>query len=97
MSKRGASGVNGSRVLFGDLAYRLEVNAVSNELFSVLSGGSAVPDRRWKDCEDRQRSLMVLGCGSVTAGVTPGMTGFVPWCDLSARGRRPPARLEELA
>jgi len=32
---------------------------------------------------------MVLGCGLVTAGVTPGMTGFVPWCDLSARGCRP--------
>ena len=32
---------------------------------------------------------MVLGCGLVTAGVTHGMTGFVPWCDLSARGRRP--------
>jgi hypothetical protein len=49
VSKRGASGVNGSPVLFGDLAYRLEVNAVSNELFSTLSGGSAVPDRRPND------------------------------------------------
>src|SRR5688572_12435400 len=44
---------------------------------------------RRKDCEDRLRSLMVLGCGLVTAGVTPGKTGFVPCCDLSARGRRP--------
>ena len=32
---------------------------------------------------------MVVGCGLVTAGVTPGMTGFVPCCDLSARGCRP--------
>ena len=31
---------------------------------------------------------MVLGCGLVTAGVTPGVTGFVPCCDLSARGCR---------
>ena len=30
-----------------------------------------------------------MGCGLVTAGVTPGKTGFVPCCDLSARGRRP--------
>jgi hypothetical protein len=47
------------------------------------------PAPRRNDCEDRLRSLMVLGCGLVTAGVTPGMTGSVPWCDLSARGRRP--------
>ena len=33
--------------------------------------------------------MLVLGCGLVTAGVTPGMTGFVPCCDLSARGYRP--------
>src|SRR5690349_7936772 len=32
---------------------------------------------------------MVMGCGLVTAGVTHAVTGFVPWCDLSARGRRP--------
>ena len=32
---------------------------------------------------------MVVGCGLVTAGVTPGVTGFVPCCDLSARGCRP--------
>ena len=41
------------------------------------------------DCEDHQRSLMVVGCGLVIAGVTPGVTGFVPCCDLSARGCRP--------
>lgn len=34
-------------------------------------------------------SLMVLGFGLVIAGVTPGMTGFVPCCDMSARGCRP--------
>ena len=37
------------------------------------------------DCEDPVRSLMVLGCGLVTAAVNDGVTGFVPWCDLSAR------------
>ena len=49
------------------------------------------PERqtRWNDCEDRVRSLMVMGCGLVTAGVTPGKTGFVPCCDMSARCRRP--------
>ena len=34
---------------------------------------------RWNDCEDRVRSLMMLGCGLVAAGVTHGMTGFVPF------------------
>src|SRR3954463_8556211 len=29
---------------------------------------------------------MVMGCCSVTAGVTHVVTGFVPCCDLSARG-----------
>src|SRR3954447_15040506 len=44
---------------------------------------------RRKDCGDGQASLKVLGCGLVTGGVTPGKTGFVPCCDLSARGHRP--------
>jgi hypothetical protein len=53
-------------------------------------------------CEDRQREPVVLGLRLVTASVTPGMTGLVPCCDLSARGHRPRAgwrsgRLEEPA
>jgi hypothetical protein len=54
-----------------------------------LRGVERVTDWRRYDCEDRLRSLMVLGCGLVTAGVTPGMTGLVPCCDLSTRGCRP--------
>jgi hypothetical protein len=34
------------------------------------------PVTRRYDCEDRQRSLMVVGCGLVATGVTLGMTGF---------------------
>ena len=29
---------------------------------------------------------MVIGCGALTGGVTHVVTGFVPCCDLSARG-----------
>ena len=32
-------------------------------------------DRGGKSCVDRGRSLMVMGCGLVTAGVTPGKNG----------------------
>ncbi len=42
--------------------------------------------RRRCDCEDSFAALMVMGCGLVTAGVTHVVTGFVPCCDLSARG-----------
>jgi DNA-binding CsgD family transcriptional regulator len=50
-----------------------------------------------KDCEDRLRSLMVMGCGLVAAGVTPGMTG-VDALVRPVHSRLPaPARLEELA
>ena len=55
------------------------------------------PLSRRYDCEDRLRSLMVMGCGLVAAGVTPGMTGV----DALVRPVRSwlpaPARLEELA
>jgi hypothetical protein len=37
---------------------------------SDMSGVTRVLARRY-DCEDRVRSLMVVGCGLVTAGVTP--------------------------
>jgi hypothetical protein len=37
--------------------------------------GRRICTRRY-DCEDRQRSLMVVGCGLVTASVTPGVTGL---------------------
>jgi hypothetical protein len=49
------------------------------------------------DCEDRVRSLMVLGCGLVTAGVTHGMTGFCALVRLVRSWLPAPARLEELA
>jgi hypothetical protein len=49
------------------------------------------------DCEDRQRSLMVLGCGLVTTGVTPGMTGFCALLRPVRLWSPAPARLEELA
>ena len=49
------------------------------------------------DCEDRVRSLMVLGCGLVTAGVTHGMTGFCALVRLVRSWSPAPARLEELA
>jgi hypothetical protein len=57
----------------------------------------ALVDTRRKDCDDRVCSLMVVGCGSVTVGVTPGMTG-VDALLRPVRSRLPaPARLEELA
>ena len=52
---------------------------------------------RRKDCEDRQRSLMVLGCGLATAGVTPGKTGFRALLRPVRSWLPAPARLEELA
>ena len=53
---------------------------------------------RRKDCEDRFRSLMVLGCGWVTAGVTPGKPGRFRALLRLVRSRSPaPDRLEELA
>jgi hypothetical protein len=63
---------------------------------SRLAGRPVVQLRRI-DCEDRQRSPKGAGLWLVTASVTPGMTGFVPCCDLSARGHRPRPGLEELA
>src|SRR6476469_3855343 len=54
-------------------------------------------DTRRKDCEDRQRSLMVLGCGLATAGVTPGKTGFRALLRPVHSWSPAPARLEELA
>ena len=55
-----------------------------------------VTHRRY-DCEDRVRSLMVMGCGLVTAGVTRGMTGFRALVRLVRSWSPAPARLEELA
>jgi hypothetical protein len=52
---------------------------------------------RRKDCEDRQRSLMVLGCELVTAGVTPGMTGFRALLRPVHSWLPAPARMELLA
>ena len=49
------------------------------------------------DCEDRVSSLMVLGCGLVTAGVTHGMTGLCALVRLVRSWSPAPARLEELA
>jgi hypothetical protein len=49
------------------------------------------------DCEDRQRSLMVLGCGLVTASVTPGVTGLRALLRPVRSWLPAPARLEELA
>ena len=41
---------------------------------------------RWRtssiDCEDRFCSLMVMGCGPATAGVTLHLTGLVPFWGL---------------
>jgi len=42
---------------------------------SAAPGANETTPRR-NDCEDRQHSLMVLGCGLVTTSVTPGMTGL---------------------
>ena len=59
--------------------------------------GQRGADRRRSDCEDRFRSLMVVGCGLVTAGVTLGVTGFVPLV-IHVRSRLlAPVRLKELA
>src|SRR4051812_16548565 len=44
--------------------------------------------RRRSDCEDRHRSLMVLGWGMVIAGVTPGMTGAAQVSHFRLRSRR---------
>jgi len=44
---------------------------------------------RRSDCEDRLRSLMVLGCGWWSRAWPPEWLAFVPCCDLSARGCRP--------
>ncbi len=52
---------------------------------------------RWYDCEDRGRSLMVVGCGLVTASVTPGMTGESALLRPVRSWLPAPARLEELA
>ena len=43
------------------------------------------------------RSLMVVGCGLVTAGVTPGMTGVDALVRPVHSWLLAPARLEELA
>jgi hypothetical protein len=57
-----------------------------------------VPDSRSRsDCEDRFRSLMVVGCGLVTAGVTPGVTGFAPLVRHVRSRLLAPVRLKELA
>ena len=48
--------------------------------------------RRRKDCEDRFRSLMVVGCGLVTAGVTPGsdwLYALGATCPLAVAGPGP--------
>ena len=55
------------------------------------------PLSRRYDCEDRLRSLMVMGCGLVAAGVTRVETGFVPLLRLVRPWLPAPARLEELA
>jgi hypothetical protein len=54
------------------------------------------PTRRY-DCDDRVCSLMVVGCGLVTAGVTPGMTGVDALVRPVHLRLLAPARLEELA
>ena len=61
------------------------------------SGGTAVTEAAESVCEDRQRSLKVLGCGLVTAGVTPGMTGDAALLRPVRSWSPAPARLEELA
>ena len=61
-----------------------------------LPGCRAGP-RQWKDCEDRVRSLMVVGCGLVTTGVTPGKTGVLALLRLVRSWLLAPARPEELA
>ena len=51
---------------------------------------------RWKDCEDRVRSLMVMGCGLMTVGVTPRnnwLSCLGATCPFVVAG---PDRLEEL-
>jgi hypothetical protein len=58
--------------------------------------GRRICTRRY-DCEDRQRSLMVVGCGLVTASVTPGVTGLGALLRLVRSWLPAPARLEELA
>jgi hypothetical protein len=62
-------------------------------------GGDAVRWADWRrsDCEDRLCSLMVVGCGLVTAGVTLGVTGFVPLVRHVRSRLLAPVRLEELA
>ena len=53
---------------------------------AVAIAPQTAPGWRRCDCEDSFAALMVMGCGLVTAGVTHVVTGFVPCCDLSARG-----------
>ena len=53
---------------------------------------SPVGDSRRCDCEDRLRSLMVMGCGWATAGVTLGVTGISclgATCPLAVAGPGP--------
>ena len=48
--------------------------------------------RRRNDCEDRVRSLMVVGCGLVTAGVTrveTGLSAFGATCPPVVAGPGP--------
>ena len=56
-----------------------------------------IAETRRYDCEDRLCSLMVMGCGLATAGVTPGMTGFRAFVRHVRSWSPAPARSEELA
>jgi hypothetical protein len=46
------------------------------------------------DCEDRLCSLMVMGCGLATAGVTLHLTGLVPFLGLVRSWSPAPDRSE---
>ena len=59
--------------------------------------GQLWADTRWYDCEDRVGSLMVMGCGLVTAGVTHGLTGDAALLRHVRSWLPAPARAEELA
>jgi hypothetical protein len=52
---------------------------------------------RRRDCEDRLRGLLVVGCGLVTAGVTHVETGFVPLLRLVHPWLPAPAQPKVLA